>query len=216
MPVLVVNADVQTCLWKSAIGYLATHNASDADILGITLCNSVGILPGGFDAGRGELSFDTSPMGVGAVATAGELELWLARPTHDSEDDPGQTELHIVEGVNTGDPVVADYGLLLPKIVVGNAGVAYATVLRPPGSYHTITLNAIALTWINPSGMTTFGLRIQGDIDGVEPTGLNDVYASRARVAVLTVTYNEARVRRFRGNINIDQLIYQHTERMVR
>lgn len=156
-------------------------------------------------------------MGTGAVATAAELEVWLARPHHGSEDDAGQTELYIVEGVNTGSPVVADYGLLLPKVVAGSAGVAYATVLPPPGQYHIITLNATALGWINPSGITTFGLRIKGDIDAAEPTGLNDVETRASRPAILTVTYNEAPARPARlGNILIDQLIYQHAERMVR
>lgn len=218
MPVASFNADLIAYLIGPAnANYAAVHDAALADLVGtgnITLENTLDGTPL-YYVTRGELSFDTSPLALlgSIVITGGVLSLFIKRPVHASETDLGQATIHVVEGVHGDDPEVADYGLLLPKVVSGGEGPAYADIPPVQGDWFDITLTAAGVSWINNT-MTKFGLRVKGDIDNAIPTGFNDVVVdNKSNLPVLTVTYNE---RRYRGNINIDQLIYQHTERMVR
>jgi hypothetical protein len=142
-----------------------------------------------YDVARGELVFDLSAV-TGPISAA-TLRAWLQRPVHISQDDAGHTTIYIVEGVNaTLAPALADYGLMLPNVVLGSAGVLYADVLEG-GSYHDIALNATGISWLVPGALSSLGLRINGDISALLPLGMNDVeiHPAPAHPASLTLTY---------------------------
>lgn len=117
---------------------------------------------------RGLLSFDTSLLGGVAISAA---NIYII--AHDAtESDPGQSDLHIVRGVQHTPPINTDYGD--EGLQVTSGGVC------PFGSYllgwiAVIPFNAFGLGQISPSGTTKLGLRLSGDITASVPTGYNRV-----------------------------------------
>jgi len=106
---------------------------------------------------------------------------------------------HIVQGLDNGWNVSANFGLLKDKVVSGGSGSGSGSV--------SISLNAIGRSWINKVGITNLGLRIAGDIDNVIPTEIE--YFTFSSIALSIEYFLLA------GNPIIDQLIYQHAERMT-
>ena len=175
----------------SNVDYLTAYNAAVADTLSLPPNNIVpenSTQGGFFIVTRGEITFlPTIPMGN--ILVSASITIWLVKPAHGSEDDAGQTNLFFVPGVNTGAPVVADFGLLLSSVALWSAAEPYATVTAL-GNYHTINLNALALSHITPGSLFSVGIRIQGDILGAAPTGRNDVVIqTNPHLTILNLTY---------------------------
>lgn len=88
---------------------------------------------------------------------------------HWLEEMANQSDLHVVEGVFSDPPVLADYGAQLPKTVSGGV-LAFSTDTSPGvGRPEPMTLNTIGKTWIVKEGDTLLCLRLQGDKDNLEP-----------------------------------------------
>lgn len=167
---------------------------------------------------RAFLYFDTSEIEVGATIDEAILALFLNGKV---EDNAGYATLHVVEGVQASPLECADWGKHLDKVVSAGS-VAFADWVS--GGYTPIVLNAIGRSWINKGGITKFCLRLVSDIDDTPPPGI--LYAAENGIAIysaekgvlycprLSLTYTVGRI--WKGNIIIDQLIYQHAERMAR
>ncbi len=167
---------------------------------------------------RAFLYFDTSDIPPEATIISARLALY---PEDVFEAEAGYATLHAVEGVQAVPLELEDFGRHLDKVVSGGS-IAFADWV--PDSYNEIELNATALSWINKGGLTKFCLRVAADKDDTPPTldGDNGVVFCSAETGPdfcpkLIVTYElPPPVVPPKGNIVIDQLIYQHAERMAR
>jgi len=187
--------------------YAAAHDADNADALSlagelgnIIICQSSFAAGAGYSVSRGYISFQTSRLGAFSRIYSVSLEF---RCSSKSEIDSGHSTLHIVQGIHTETITLADFGLLKPKIVSGGSK-SYDNIVV---GENVIGLNAIgALQWISKTGMTRLGLRLAGDIDNDTPSGQNYLLC---HTPTLRITYIP-----IVGNPTIDQIAYQHAERM--
>jgi len=109
---------------------------------------------------RGILTFDTSPMGAGAVVSSAYLGIRL----FNKFSYLGSTPLHVVQAspAANNNLVAADYGSL-GSASAGNLPFEFWV----PDVYNSINLNAYGLTLIDPAGISKLGLRLEWDRTGV-------------------------------------------------
>lgn len=169
--------------------YPLAHDALAGTIqAGIHFNASTGLSAGpNYSVSRGFLCFDTSPLGAGEVISA--VVLWLAPVTGGTEADPGNATLHIIQGIHSDPLVVTDFGDILSSVISGGSITEANFYAAAPG-YATITLNAIGIGWINPTGITALALRVAGDVNNLVPTGLNNIAIfGMTGPPTLTITY---------------------------
>jgi hypothetical protein len=174
----------------------------------LTICNTYvpPTSPDYYQDSRGFLSFNTRFLNAKEKATA-TFKLYLYGYASAVEEDTGQAEMGIVEGIHEAVLVPEDFGYL--KAQTASCGWIQAGLWLPN------TWNAISITraFIEAKDITKFGLRLHGDIYTDEPTGVNQIQVAcdLAHLPYLEVVYTPS----FLGDIHVDQLKLQHVERMA-
>jgi hypothetical protein len=104
-------------------------------------------------------TFDTSPMGSGAVISSA----YLALHGYFKNNTLGTTDLHLTSAAPAAynDLAASDYSSL-GTTSAGSISYAAFTI----GSYNPISLNAYGLGLINPNGITAIGARLGWDLTG--------------------------------------------------
>ncbi|MBU0847404.1 hypothetical protein KKH23_09500 [Patescibacteria group bacterium] len=200
----------------SGVEYFETY--AEAHDIAIGVADEGGLIVGQqgpadeFAVHRGGLVFNLA--GQKAVTPTGcTISLF-----EDSGEPPDtHFDIVIVSGADLGDTMEgADFGKLLDEIT--SLG-SLSTEDWVPFDWNTITLNATGIAAVKAAlaagGKIRFGVRSSKDIDSISPTSQDTVwtrgYADEGLEPKLTITYSTVK-----GNPNIDQLIYQHVERMER
>lgn len=119
---------------------------------------------------RSFFSFNTFKIPNGATILSAVLHMQLKSKV---ENDIGQSDLYVVEGVQHSPPILTDYGAHVAKVASGGS-IAYAD-LPLVGEFFDIPLNKTGRGWINKHGDTKFCVRLNGDRLDHEPTDLNGV-----------------------------------------
>ena len=194
MAELVVYAELgDGYLTKSNLVFATSHDALNADSVDVASDEaavgiSKAIIPPQWSFLRPVLPFDTSPLppGVGILAAVLSLRGWAS--SYMALDPP---ILIVVDGSDCAAAlVVADYGVLLGKIVSG--GSIAIPDFNTAGWNH-ITLNAIGRGWTNPGGITKLALRTDFDIDSHAESGNAGFFTADKGVGFkpyLTITYS--------------------------
>lgn len=166
---------------------------------------------GFFQVSRGYLSLNTRFLSEKEKYTA-TFKLYLYGYAAAIEEDIGQALMGVVKSHHGDTLVPTDFGDLLSQTDV--CGLMDAS-LWLPNTWNAIDLNIDVFDFIESRGITKFGLRLAGDALAEEPTGTNQIQIAvdAAHLPYMEVVYTPTV---WKGNINIDQLIYQHAERMVR
>jgi len=150
--------------------YAAVHNAANGSNLGITpVCwNYYNTTFFTYSIDRGFLDFDTTTL-PGAIA--GRFAFRVSGKTN---NDPGHSDFHIVQGIQNIPLLLSDYGAHLIMTTSGGS-MAYAAIGIGGANTNVLTLNANGISWVVPGGITKFCLRLSGDIDNLVPTDGNVV-----------------------------------------
>ena len=156
---------------KNDAVYADAHDAADGESISLT-----GVARNSFESGtsqyfmsRGFLFFPTSGLPDGATITVARIRLGVVSRT---ENDSGHADIHIVEGVQNDPLILSDFGAHLSKTTsLGN--ISFSEI-GGSGTRFWIELNATGLALINKTGTTKFCVRLSGDIDNTQPTGINE------------------------------------------
>jgi len=117
-----------------------------------------------FRIGRWGVKFDTSVIGTDDIDTAVlSFKLWR----NESNQAHGLVQF---TPANTSTFALADYS----QFGATNNPTEGATRVTPTNtsSYNALTLNATGIGWINKTGDTLFGIRMEKDMDDVQPTSI--------------------------------------------
>jgi hypothetical protein len=82
-------------------------------------------------------------------------------------DDPGDGDLCLVEGVTNHPLLLTDYGAVLPNVALCSPQVPFATVIGSGVQF--LPLNPAGLALINPLGVTGYCYRSSGDVNNNAP-----------------------------------------------
>ena len=182
------------CYMQGAGGgaYSTAHNASSstsATATGTNLYIQNYYSSGGggvYILSRGFVLFDTSSLTSGATISGAVMSLWAVYRT---EANAGQAVIHIVASTpaNTNNIVADDYDQ--------TGSTSFASSAVTTAQYNNFTLNASGITNVSKTGISKFGIRLDGDLNSSTPTGANEVdiraadYTTPGQEPYLVVTY---------------------------
>lgn len=122
-----------------------------------------------FTINRNPVTFDTSPIGTDSISSA-TISLSSYAGGNDTESTyPADLQITEVTLESTSNLVVADYNIAnwssVKLITAYDLGTFNATA-----GYHNMPLNSAGLTAINKTGVSSFGVRGENDVDNNTPT----------------------------------------------
>jgi hypothetical protein len=117
---------------------------------------------------RGLIGFTTTTLGAGVTVEAADLVVTAAA----SQIVDTSFQLQLCGAGSVNHPVeLADYNTLYGQTASYGLSDAVISPWQPGLVVYVIHLNATGIAAINKTGITYFGLRSKNDVDGVAPTG---------------------------------------------
>jgi len=129
-----------------------------------------------YNIGRGFSSFNTSRLQTANPFSA----RFLFNASAEVSNSTIIPIFHLVQGHQHEPPIDADYSSILASLVSGGQ-VDLTAISGPKDPPYAIQLNAAGLDWINPLGMTYFGMRAENDLLNLVFTGVTIGYGVALR-----------------------------------